>query len=222
MAPTLEAAILWLRQARVLRAADKAAPAGAGRPGAAAEAGGRPVWKWVTLLQPKLPSPSWPICILLCIHLHATFWKGPIFFGRCFSLIPRVSVCSLNTPFSGQEETLSRPCWGHWERPRRSTRHATCQGYWRTSGGRKGSRARTSLSLLLSRLSLPRPSSALELHAWPPGTPGLLAEQSGAALTSRSLRSLFLASLYPGFPLSSGHWLSLSPQDGPACWAAIH
>lgn len=63
----------------------------------------------VSSSQPKLPSPSWFICILLCIHLHATFWKGPTFFSPGLSLISRVSVCSLNTPFSNNEETLSSP-----------------------------------------------------------------------------------------------------------------
>ena len=46
----------------------------------------------VSSSQPKLPSLGWFICILLCIHLHATFWKGLTFFSRCSSLTSRVSI----------------------------------------------------------------------------------------------------------------------------------
>lgn len=56
----------------------------------------------------KVPSLSWLICILLCIHLHATFWKGPTFFSSCLSPIFGVSVFSLNTPSLSKEDPFSR------------------------------------------------------------------------------------------------------------------
>lgn len=87
--PALEATVSWLRQAGVLRAADKAVwlARGWGRGG-----GGQHGRGDVSFSQPKLPSLGWLICILLCIHLHATFWKGLIFFKCCLSLISRVSL----------------------------------------------------------------------------------------------------------------------------------
>ena len=95
MVPDREATILWFTQARAVEAAEKAVLAvlGVGRSGGL----GQRRWEAsveggdVSSSQTKLPSLSWLICILLCIHLHATFWKG-LTVSCCRSPIFRVSV----------------------------------------------------------------------------------------------------------------------------------
>lgn len=92
MAPNLEATTLWLRQAGAFRAADEGVQAVPGAVGwgprgweSSMEGGD------VSSSQTKLPSLSWLICISLCIHLHATFWKG-LTFNCCLSPIFRGSA----------------------------------------------------------------------------------------------------------------------------------